>query len=88
MILPSSNNILSLDSWQKRKELAQAFKEQGNKAYTSGKLETAVDLYSKGLAAEQLAVFYSNRAACECHTNSSGKERKIDSGPEKERFEA
>ncbi|KAL9937863.1 hypothetical protein V8E36_003408 [Tilletia maclaganii] len=48
----------------RRKSLAQALKIAGNKKYQSRAFEDATTLYTKALAAEEQAVFYSNRAAC------------------------
>lgn len=44
--------------------LAQILKAAGNKEYSSKHLEEAINLYTKAIAADPLAVFYSNRAAC------------------------
>ncbi|MCO5604664.1 hypothetical protein L7F22_058834 [Adiantum nelumboides] len=49
---------------EKRKSLAQALKAAGNKAYSSRQFEEAIGYYTKAIAANPLAVFYSNRAAC------------------------
>lgn len=50
---------------QERKEpLAQSLKQAGNNAYSERKFEQAIELYTKAIAANPLAVFYSNRAAC------------------------
>ncbi|CAD6891008.1 unnamed protein product [Tilletia laevis] len=48
----------------RRKSLAQALKIAGNKKYQARAFEDATNLYTKALAAEEQAVFYSNRAAC------------------------
>ncbi|KAK0520091.1 TOM (translocase of outer membrane) complex component [Tilletia horrida] len=48
----------------RRKSLAQALKIAGNKKYQARAFEDATELYTKALAAEEQAVFYSNRAAC------------------------
>ncbi|KDN38046.1 putative mitochondrial precursor protein import receptor tom70 [Tilletiaria anomala UBC 951] len=49
---------------QRRKDIAQALKTAGNKAYSEREYEKAIQLYTKAIAADPLAVFYSNRAAC------------------------
>ena len=54
---------------QTRKTLAQTLKTAGNKAYQSREFETAIEHYTKAIAAHPLAVFYSNRAACYSNLN-------------------
>jgi hypothetical protein len=46
--------------------LAQKLKLLGNKAYSRREFDAAVGHYTKAIAADPQAVFYSNRAACEC----------------------
>lgn len=54
--------------------LAQALKAQGNKAYSSRSFQEAITLYTKAIAAQPLAVFFSNRAAC---YSNLGKHRDV-----------
>ncbi|UZJ56957.1 hypothetical protein CBS101457_006277 [Exobasidium rhododendri] len=54
---------------KKRKELAQALKAAGNKSYQSREFENAIGHYTKAIAADPLAVFFSNRAACYSNLN-------------------
>lgn len=49
---------------ERRETLAQSLKAAGNKAYQSRKLDEAIELYTKAIAAQPMAVFFSNRAAC------------------------
>lgn len=48
----------------KRQSLAQALKTAGNKAYQKRNFQQAIEYYTKAIAANPMAVFYSNRAAC------------------------
>ncbi|KAK0553373.1 TOM (translocase of outer membrane) complex component [Tilletia horrida] len=61
---------------ERRKSLAQAFKVAGNKKYQARQFEEATYLYTKALAAEEQAVFYSNRAAC--YSNRGDYEKVIE----------
>lgn len=49
---------------KRREVLAQSLKALGNQAYSERKFEEAIELYTKAIAAQPLAVLYSNRAAC------------------------
>ncbi|CAO1621286.1 unnamed protein product [Parajaminaea phylloscopi] len=59
----SADEIAKLPQ-NRRESLAQALKASGNQAYAERKFEEAIGLYTKAIAAQPLAVFYSNRAAC------------------------
>ncbi|PWN31010.1 putative mitochondrial precursor protein import receptor tom70 [Jaminaea rosea] len=59
----SADEIAKLPS-ERKESLAQALKAAGNKAYQERRFEPAIDLYTKAIAAQPLAVFFSNRAAC------------------------
>ncbi|PKI83762.1 TOM (translocase of outer membrane) complex component [Malassezia vespertilionis] len=48
----------------RRESVAQYLKGKGNKAYSNKKFEDALADYTKAIAAQPSAVFYSNRAAC------------------------
>lgn len=49
-----------------RSKLALSLKAKGNKLYSSKRFADAVVQYTKAIECEEQAVFYSNRAACEC----------------------
>ncbi|CDO51241.1 hypothetical protein DV495_004367 [Geotrichum candidum] len=49
---------------QEKSQLAQSFKEAGNKYFGKQEYNKALDLYGKALKCEIDPVFYSNRAAC------------------------
>lgn len=59
---------------ERREPLAQALKTAGNKAYQARKFDEAIKLYTKAIAAQPLAVFFSNRAAC---YSNIGQYRKV-----------
>jgi len=55
---------------QERSQLAKEYKESGNKLFGNKQYEQAVELYTKAIEVSpiedtvELAVFFSNRAAC------------------------
>ena len=61
-VLPEAD-ILKLPE-ERRKSLAQHLKTLGNRAYSNREFDTAIEHYTKAIAAHPMAVFYSNRAAC------------------------
>lgn len=44
--------------------MALTLKAKGNKLYSAKKFQAALEQYTKAIACEEQAVFYSNRAAC------------------------
>ncbi|WFD32236.1 TOM (translocase of outer membrane) complex component [Malassezia sp. CBS 17886] len=59
----------------RRASVAQHLKAHGNKAYSDKKYDQAVEHYTRAIAAQPSAVFYSNRAAC--HSNMGNPEAVI-----------
>ncbi|GAA5839632.1 hypothetical protein JCM11251_003563 [Rhodosporidiobolus azoricus] len=59
-----------------RSELALKLKARGNKLYSAKQYAEAVEYYTKAIACEEQAVFYSNRAAC--YTNLNDLEKVVE----------
>ncbi|GAA5890826.1 hypothetical protein JCM6882_008827 [Rhodosporidiobolus microsporus] len=61
---------------QERADLALKLKARGNKLYSAKQYAEAVEYYTKAIACEEQAVFYSNRAAC--YTNLNDLEKVVE----------
>ncbi|KAK4058141.1 TOM (translocase of outer membrane) complex component [Microbotryomycetes sp. JL221] len=72
---PSEADLESMDK-AARSNLALQLKAKGNKLYSNKKFQEAAKMYTKAIACEEQAVFYSNRAAC--YTNLGQLEKVIE----------
>ncbi|KAM0793038.1 hypothetical protein ACM66B_000527 [Microbotryomycetes sp. NB124-2] len=72
---PSEADIEAMDK-AARTALALQLKAKGNKLYSNKKFTEAAAMYTKAIACEEQAVFYSNRAAC--YTNLGQLEKVIE----------
>lgn len=66
--MPKDEEGLAALSDAERNALGATLKDRGNKLYSKKEFKKAVECYSKAIdvSVKKDAVFYSNRAACEC----------------------
>lgn len=66
--VPKDKEALEAMSTDERNKLGAELKDRGNKFYAKKQFEKAVECYTKAVevSVKKDAVFYSNRAACQC----------------------